>query len=251
MRRESHTDLFQREADYWDRRCIARSQRGRIPMEADIRRATRVVPTHPGEKSVDPDMHEILEGCERSRFIDWVAHAEGGRVLDVGCGSGWLALELGRRRQIVDAFDLSPQAIALAKRMLAENPYREGFGAVNYYVQDVTSLDLGRERYDAVSAWSALHHLPNLEEFMDCVWAALKPGGILATLDDFPQGRLERVLQRVLSLALPSYHKDLRAEIHSCVAPPAYPISIDAIRCYKSDFSPGGLKYTGNCAVVV
>ena len=114
-------------------------------------------------------------------------------MLDVCCGPGWLALELARHGQTVDAYDISPQAIALAKRMLSENPYRDGFGEVNYYLQDVTKVDLGCERYDAVSGWAAFHHIPDLSDFMERVWRALKPGGIIATMDDMPQGFIRQV----------------------------------------------------------
>jgi 2-polyprenyl-3-methyl-5-hydroxy-6-metoxy-1,4-benzoquinol methylase len=194
------------EADYFDHCVIARTQLGNIPAEADMRRATRSIPQVPGQPHFDPQIARILDGCFRERFIDWVAHRPRGRVLEVGCGPGWLALELGRRGQTVDAYDISPQAIALAKRMLAENPYRDGFGEVNYHLQDVTEVDLGYERYDAVSGWSAFHHLPNLPEFMERVWHALKPGGILATSDDMPQRFVDKLLGWTVYAILPNYY---------------------------------------------
>jgi len=95
---------------------------------------------------------------------------------------GWLALELGRCGQTVDAYDLSPEAIAVARRMLDENPYKDGFGKVTYHLEDVTKLDLGTETLDAVSGWSAFHHLPDLMSFMDRVHQALKPGGIVVMI---------------------------------------------------------------------
>jgi SAM-dependent methyltransferase len=120
---------------------------------------------------------------------------------------GWISLELARQGQFVDAYDISPGAIAVAKRMLAENPYTEGFGGVNYHLQDVTEVDLGIERYDAVTGNSAFHHINDLREFMDRVYVALKPGGIVVTVDDMPIGPLERGLDRVIRLILPTYDR--------------------------------------------
>lgn len=204
-------DQLQRaEAQYFDQSALIRTANGRIPLEADVRRATKYIPKNPNELLQDPQMNKILDqGCQK-RFIDYVAHVPGGRVLDICCGPGWLALELGRCGQTVAAYDISPQAITVAKRMLEENPYRDGFGQVNYHLQDVSEVDLGREVYDAVSGWSAFHHIPNIDEFMNRIWEALKPGGIVATMDDMPRGWLEIWLGRFFRLLLPSYNRTYR-----------------------------------------
>lgn len=192
------------EAEFWDKKAESRTAFGHIPFEADIRRATRFIPSSPDQEPIDPHMIHILQSNYRDRFIDYVAHQPGGRVLDIGCGLGWLALELGRRGQIVDAYDLSPAAIAFARRMLEDNPYRDGFGKVTYHIEDVTKLDLGNDTFDAVSGWAAFHHLPDLNAFMDRVQRALKPGGIVAALDNLPRGRLEKWIERFFRLVLPT-----------------------------------------------
>jgi 2-polyprenyl-3-methyl-5-hydroxy-6-metoxy-1,4-benzoquinol methylase len=104
-----------------------------IAMEADIRRASKFVIKRNGKEILlDPEITNILQGEARDECLRYIAHVPGGRVLDIGCGSGWLALELGRMGQVVDAYDISPKAIALAKRMLEENPFKSGFGEINY-----------------------------------------------------------------------------------------------------------------------
>ena len=100
---------------------------------------------------IDPVISKILDGGNIDRYLDLVAHKPGGRVLDICCGSGWLSLELARRGQIVDAYDLSPEAISLAKKTLAKNSHKKGFGAINYNVGDVSEVDLGNKKYDAIS----------------------------------------------------------------------------------------------------
>jgi ubiquinone/menaquinone biosynthesis C-methylase UbiE len=202
------------EAEFFDRIAQRRIAQGQIPMEADVRRAARFIPASIDEEPIDPKMSNILDGYYRDRFIEYAAHRPQGRILEICCGPGWLALEMGRRNQVVEAYDISPGAIALAKRMLEENPYRDNFGEVTYHLKDVTEEDLGVETLDAVVGWSAFHHLPDLPAFMERVYRSLKPGGIVATMDDLPRGRLEKWLERIFRLLLPTYDRTYRKKAH-------------------------------------
>ncbi|MCR4340417.1 MAG: class I SAM-dependent methyltransferase [Gemmatimonadaceae bacterium] len=202
--------LKREEAEFFNQSAAVRMKDGRVAIEADMRRATRRLPEGPGEGLIDPEMTRIVDDGHTARFLDLAAHQPGGRVLDVCCGMGWLSLELARRGQFVDAYDISPGAIAVGRQMLAENPYKDGFGGVTYNLQDVTEVDLGVERYDAVIGNSAFHHINDLPAFMDRVTAALKPGGIIVTVDDMPVGEKERALERLLRLALPTFDRTYR-----------------------------------------
>lgn len=201
------TEIQKDEAEFFDQSAYRRTKYGQIAFQADIRRATRVIPLKEGDEPVDPRMYDIQQKYYRERYLASCAHKPGGKVLDICCGPGWLALELGRRGQFVDAYDISPLAIETAKKMLAENPFTEGFGEVRYHLEDVSKVDLGTETLDAISGWSAFHHLPDFHEFMDKAYRALKPGGIIATLDDYEQGVLEKWLVRLSVLLLPTYRR--------------------------------------------
>lgn len=203
---ENLDELKKEEAKFFDTVADIRTAHAdRIAVEADLRRATKFIP-EVGDKSlpIDPSMTAILDGGARNTYISWIAKKPGAHVLDLGCGSGWLALELGRHGCHVDAYDISPKAIALAKRMLAENPYTDGFGSVNYHLQDVSEIDLGVEKYDAISGWSAFHHMPDVPDFMERTYRALKPGGIVATMDDMHRGRIEQGLEYFFEFILPT-----------------------------------------------
>lgn len=208
MTNDNLEQLKKDEARFFDQVADVRTEKdGLIASEADIRRATKYIPKL-GEKRflIDQKMTDLLDGGARDYYIKMVSQRPGARVLDIGCGSGWLALELARNGCHVDAYDLSPKAIALARKMLEENPFKEGFGSVNYYLQDVSEVDLGVEQYDAVSGWSAFHHMPDVPAFMDKVYRTLKPGGIVATMDDMPRGRLEQGLEYFFEFVLPTYN---------------------------------------------
>ncbi len=202
--------LKEEEAAFFNRSAAVRTREGRIPVEADMRRATLHRPEGPGDGLIDPKMTELLDNGCTARFLALAAQRPGGRMLDICCGMGWLSLELARRGQIVDAYDISPGALAVGRRMLAENPYKDGFGALTYNLQDVTEVDLGVAKYDAVIGSSAFHHIHDLAAFMDRITAALKPGGIIVTVDDMPIGEKERALARMLRLALPTFDRSYR-----------------------------------------
>ncbi|GAA3101477.1 2-polyprenyl-3-methyl-5-hydroxy-6-metoxy-1,4-benzoquinol methylase [Kribbella aluminosa] len=68
-----------------------------------------------------------------------------GEVLEYGCGTGPAACFLAERGFRVDAIDLIPEAIELARRFARERGVQ-----VNFSVQDVCALPSGSKRYDVV-----------------------------------------------------------------------------------------------------
>jgi 2-polyprenyl-3-methyl-5-hydroxy-6-metoxy-1,4-benzoquinol methylase len=200
-------EVQKEEAKFFNNIAEIRTKEGHVPMEADIRLATKFIPKKNEHLPlIDPDISKILDGGNIEKYLDLVAHKPGGRVLDICCGSGWLSLELARRGQIVDAYDLSPDAIALAKKTLAKNTFKKGFGSINYHVGDVSEVDLGIEKYDAVSGWAAFHHLPDPSDFIFRANKALKKGGVIATYDDLEMGKFEKFLELLLRFILPQIH---------------------------------------------
>ena len=58
----------------------------------------------------------------------------GARILDVGCGSGYISLELARSGYHVTGIDISSKVIDVAKKTLETNPFKDGFGSLKYHV---------------------------------------------------------------------------------------------------------------------
>ncbi len=79
----------------------------------------------------------------------------GWRILDAGCGSGQLAVELARRGADVLGVDLSAQMIAHARDAL---PRIEGAGSVTLESGDMLSAGWGA--FDGVVAMDSLIHYP-------------------------------------------------------------------------------------------
>ncbi|MET8153714.1 class I SAM-dependent methyltransferase [Actinoplanes sp. NPDC049668] len=96
---------------------------------------------------------------------------KGPRVLDIGCGTGDLALALARRGHDVTAVDVSRVAIDLARaKAAAENL------PVRFEVQDATRLSLPPARFDSIFDSGLLHILHRRGDGAAEAYLAMLPG---------------------------------------------------------------------------
>src|SRR3954452_5784347 len=124
----------------------------------------------------------------------------GERIVDLGCGPGYMARELalaigtGGR---VHALDLSGPMLALARRRC------RGLPAVGLTAGDVTALPLPDGGVDAAVALQSLAYVPDVARAIGEIARVLRPGGRAVVLDtDFAsvvwhgrdQARVDRIL---------------------------------------------------------
>jgi magnesium-protoporphyrin O-methyltransferase len=87
-------------------------------------------------------------------LLGWLpSNLTGRRVLDAGCGTGLLAVELARRGADVCAIDLSPTLVELAKQRLGDSQLR---GRIDFRSGDMLDEALGT--FDHVVAMDSLIH---------------------------------------------------------------------------------------------
>jgi 2-polyprenyl-3-methyl-5-hydroxy-6-metoxy-1,4-benzoquinol methylase len=98
------------------------------------------------------------------------------RLLDLGCGTGWTSIFFARCGYQVTGADIAPEMIRLA----TEKRDCEGLSNVEFLTADFEELN-GRETYDAVVFYDALHHAVDEVAALRCAYRALKPGGMCIT----------------------------------------------------------------------
>ncbi len=126
----------------------------------------------------DPQMARLHWQPRLDRIVETAAKS-GGRVLEMGCGCGMLALELARAGLQVTGVDLSPLSIEVANQYKDENPFQDGCGQLDYICGDFDALEFAAESFDSVVFFRSLHHFPNTDEVMAKTARLLKPQGNL------------------------------------------------------------------------
>jgi ubiquinone/menaquinone biosynthesis C-methylase UbiE len=98
----------------------------------------------------------------------------GERVLELGCGGGYLAYEAARfvgPQGHVSAIDISPEQVAAAARLCAE------FDWVACVVADAADLPFDDHTFDAVFCNQVLEYVPDLSAALSEINRVLVPGG--------------------------------------------------------------------------
>lgn len=136
----------------------------------------------------DEDMARQLEAVYRTRDVlrrrqlvrDALGAAPGERILDVGCGAGFYAVELLERvgaEGSVVGVDNSPQMLAMAKGRC------QGHDNASFHEADATSLPVEDESFDAALCVQVLEYVPDTTAALAELHRALRPGGRLVVWD--------------------------------------------------------------------
>jgi SAM-dependent methyltransferase len=133
--------------------------------------------------------------------LDWIGSlpiAPGARALEVGCGAGYLAVEMVRRGYRVDAIDSSPAMVEEARQTASAAGLRHELWVD---LGDVSALAFGDSRFDLVVAIAVLPWLPQTQPAISEMARVLKPGGhLLLTADN--RARLNTMLDPKFNLTL-------------------------------------------------
>jgi ubiquinone/menaquinone biosynthesis C-methylase UbiE len=135
----------------------------------------RRAPTFDGQAG-----HGLVSDDQRRAWLDLLSRFSGrsDQVLDVGCGTGFLALRFAELGHTVTGIDLSPQMIDRA-RSKAE---RAGF-KIDFRVGDASALDCDDEIYDVVVARHVVWNLPDPERGVAEWLRVLRPRGRLIVIE--------------------------------------------------------------------
>ena len=91
------------------------------------------------------------------------------KLLDVGCGSGWLSIELAKYGQVT-GIDFSRKVI---HELQTTHP------SIRWIAGDFLSVDLAENAYDVVTCLETIAHVPDQEAFAQRIADVIRPGGVL------------------------------------------------------------------------
>lgn len=126
--------------------------------------------------------HSIATPAERAAWDRIMALTDGGRApleaLDVGCGTGFLSLELAARGHRVTGIDLAPAMLEKARRKATEAGYD-----VRFQEGDAEQAPFPAASFDLVVSRHVLWTLSHPEAAIDDWIRVLRPGGRLVVID--------------------------------------------------------------------
>ncbi|MBR1575651.1 MAG: class I SAM-dependent methyltransferase [Bacteroidales bacterium] len=151
---------------------------------------------------------QIIEGV-----AEYVRLPSAGRGLDVGCGSGALAIAVAKRNPEASMVGIDRWGVEYAsfsKRLCEENARAEGVEALTSFAQgNAMKLDFPDETFDAVTSNYVYHNIPSRDRqaILLETLRVLKKGGTFALHDIFSKAKYGDMLSFVQKLKEMGYEK--------------------------------------------
>jgi ubiquinone/menaquinone biosynthesis C-methylase UbiE len=132
------------------------------------------------------------------RVMRHLAPTEADRILEVGCGRGFVTARVQRISPLTEGVDVNPEAV------------RHGVAA-NLRAMSATGLDFPDASFDKVYSFHTIEHVPDLGRALGEMARVLRPGGRLMLV--YPAEPIRGLYAVPAAVAL--FHNPLRArEMH-------------------------------------
>lgn len=118
---------------------------------------------------------ETVTGLAAPELVKFAGVQKGDCVVDVGCGTGVVAVTAAQVGAKVSASDLTPELIARAK----ENSMISGF-EIDFQIADVEQLPYENDKFDIVLSQFGHMFAPRADLAISEMLRVLKPGGVVA-----------------------------------------------------------------------
>jgi ubiquinone/menaquinone biosynthesis C-methylase UbiE len=194
----------------------------------------------------------IRENLDRYRteltnpaVLDAVGDCSGSRLLDAGCGEGYLSRMFAERDAQVDGIDSSPSLVEAARAASSPETVR-----IDYHIGDVTRMDFAGESFDIVVCNHLLNDLPAPADAISEFYRVLKPGGRLVILMLHPCFYGFRVRSEKDSTRLPvsDYFTARRAEqpfnVAGILSPAPVTVYVRSLEYYSEAIISTGFRIT-------
>ena len=99
-------------------------------------------------------------------------------VLDYGCATGTMAIEIADNVKKIHGIDISPKMIDAAKRKAVERKIEN----IEFTKSTIFDERIKRESFDVILALNILHFLEDTQKVMKRINELLKPGGLIISV---------------------------------------------------------------------
>lgn len=147
-------EIKERIKNYWNKRCEAFTNLRICELNSEQR---------------DLWLNIISSKLDNTKKLD---------ILDIGTGSGFLAILMASLDHNVTGIDLSPHMIDSAKNLSKNLGYN-----INFKTMDAENLDFPNESFDVILSRNLTWTLPNVENAYTQWYRVLRPNGILMNFD--------------------------------------------------------------------
>jgi demethylmenaquinone methyltransferase / 2-methoxy-6-polyprenyl-1,4-benzoquinol methylase len=118
----------------------------------------------------------------RRKMVSTMVIPDNGRVLDVACGTGDVAMEICRQkgpRCHVIGIDFSPGMLGLARQKSRQKP----LGTISLVAADALALPLDNASVHAITIAFGIRNIQNKTRALKAFYQCLTPGGMLLVLE--------------------------------------------------------------------
>jgi ubiquinone/menaquinone biosynthesis C-methylase UbiE len=156
------------------------------------------VPFEPGSREYFACYDRLREKNESTEFSSGFhkyADFKGKRVLDIGCGNGYVLSRYAARGADVHGVDISGEAVTICRKRFELYGLRGSFSQAN-----AEKLPFEDNFFDCACSMGVLHHVPDTQQAVAEIFRVLKPGGRFMLMVYHRNSALYRIMFPLQSL---------------------------------------------------
>ena len=158
MKNIKYDQLLKKESKAFDNQTRKRINKGFVPDLQNLKKINWFY-NNPWR---DPKIFDIHWGEIINKIIKESKY-KNNKILEIGCGSGFLTLELARNGLDVTGIDISAYSISIANKYKEKNKTTKGFGELNYICCNFLEF-FSKTKFDTIIFFRSLHHFPDINQ---------------------------------------------------------------------------------------